>query len=313
MRHRQLLSAGAPPRLQQAAGQCALCAVGYLLAKNMLSLLARGLLAAWLGGPGVGTPAAVWECAQWTLSLAAGSLALLAPVWAARRWAGLPPAAAFWCRPPAGSLRVAFPVYLGAAQLGNLLAGVVARFTGSGQSVELPQSAPALVPAFLTLCVMPAVLEELLFRGVMQSLLRPHGAALAIVGQAVLFALLHGSLSGIVFALPAGLFFGLLAELSGSLWPGAVLHFSNNALAFVLLWLECEAYDGLAQILWAVCITVFPLWAAAALARAALRRRPRRRLEPGASPLALTQCPAWLFAVAVLAAAALAQWLAGGA
>lgn len=304
---RRWLPAGADERLQQAAGQCALCAVGCLLVKNMANLLGRALLAVWMNGPGVGAAAPVWEQAQWTLSLAAGFLSLAIPVWAVRNRPDVRPAAALWCRPRTRVLWWAAPVYLAAAQLGNGLAGAVGRMTGSSQSVELPQGAAALLAAFAALCLVPAVLEEWLFRGVMQGLLRPYGAAVAIVGQAVLFALLHGSLSGIVFALPAGLFFGLLAEQSGSLVPGAALHFVNNVLAFVLLWLQSNAYEALAQGLGVMGLLVFPLWAAVTLAGALLRRkRVPHRPGPGVSPLELLRCPAWVITAAALLVAALA-------
>ena len=59
---------------------------------------------------------------------------------------------------------------------------------------QLPESGAALVLGFFVLCMVPAVCEELLFRGAMQGLMRPCGSAAAIFGPALLFALLHGDL-----------------------------------------------------------------------------------------------------------------------
>ena len=59
-------------------------------------------------------------------------------------------------------------------------------------------------------------------------LLRPLGRNAAILGQAVLFAALHGSLQAKAYALGMGLLFGWAADRSGSLLPGILLHILNN-------------------------------------------------------------------------------------
>lgn len=307
MKHTETpLLKAAPPPVQQAAQQCAACAVGYLLAKQLLGGLGRALLSLWLKGPGAAAPSALWQNMQWGLSLCSGAAALLAPVWAARYfWPGQ--TALGLARPRGALLRWLLPAYLAAAQVGSLLAGAVGRMTGSAQQVALPDTPGALFLAFLTLCVMPALLEEVLFRGLMQGFLRPQGALLAIVGQAVPFALLHGNLAEILFALPAGLVFGLLAEQSGSILPGMLVHFANNALAFLALWLQSRAYGSLAAAFSAVCLVGFPVWAAAALLRQRRRGPLLRPMGQGASPILLLGCPAWMLVTAVLLAAAVLQ------
>ena len=72
------------------------------------------------------------------------------------------------------------------------------------------------------------VAEELVFRGAALRLLRPLGRNAAILGQAVLFAALHGSLQAKAYALGMGLLFGWAADRSGSLLPGILLHILNN-------------------------------------------------------------------------------------
>ena len=58
--------------------------------------------------------------------------------------------------------------------------------------------------------------------------MRPLGRNAAILGQAVLFAALHGSLQAKAYALGMGLLFGWAADRSGSLLPGILLHILNN-------------------------------------------------------------------------------------
>jgi hypothetical protein len=101
--------------------------------------------------------------------------------------------------------------------------------------VTLPQGRAALVLAFLQLCVASPVVEELLFRGAVQRLLRPCGAQYAMLGQAVLFAALHGTAAQIVYACLMGLLLGQSARRSGSLRPGIALHALNNGILFAAL------------------------------------------------------------------------------
>lgn len=82
----------------------------------------------------------------------------------------------------------------------------------------------------LRVCVLLPAAEELVFRGGMQTCLRPLGWRMAICLQAVLFAALHGSLTAKCYALGMGLIFGWAAEKTGNLWTGLFLHLLNNGL-----------------------------------------------------------------------------------
>ena len=94
---------------------------------------------------------------------------------------------------------------------------------------------------FLALCVMPAIAEELLFRGAFQGLMRPCGSAAAIFAPALLFGVLHLDLAQGLTAFACGVFLGWLAERSGSILPGMLLHLVNNALAFLTIYLRYYA------------------------------------------------------------------------
>ena len=75
-----------------------------------------------------------------------------------------------------------------------------------GEAAELPQGTAGIVRSLLVL----PLAEEL--------------------GQAVLFAALHGTLTEKCYALGMGLIFGWAAEETGSPAPGVVLHILNNGL-----------------------------------------------------------------------------------
>lgn len=99
-------------------------------------------------------------------------------------------------------------------------------------------SIPNVATAVFVLALIPAVCEELAFRGfILQGLRRDFRTVSAIILSAVLFGLLHVLIS--VFqqlfnATLLGLVLGLLAVRTRSLWPGVLFHFVNNALAVVI-------------------------------------------------------------------------------
>ena len=285
---------------QTAAAWTAGCAIGYLLCSLLGSLLGQGFLLHWMNGPGAGAAPAAEELVIWWVNLGCSLLGRLLPIWLGLRLGHLPRQELYLQVPRRKQVIPALLVYLGGAQLIGLLAAAVGQATGSTQQIPVPQSMGAALPAFLTLCVTPAILEEVLFRGVMQGFLRPYGLWLAIVGQAVPFALLHGSASAAVFALLAGLFFGWLAERTGSILPGMVLHLVNNTLAFVQMLLLTHGARGVAQLLSGLYLIVFPILAVLVLVWWLRQGGHRGRLERVSRVDRLLYSAPWMIAQAFL-------------
>lgn len=84
---------------------------------------------------------------------------------------------------------------------------------------------------FITVAVIPAFVEEFLFRGVILSNLMPYGKTSAVVASAVLFGLMHQNGEQLFFATVAGLVFGFLYVAFGTIWLPVLLHFINNSYA----------------------------------------------------------------------------------
>jgi uncharacterized protein len=84
---------------------------------------------------------------------------------------------------------------------------------------------------------LPAIGEELLFRGVIQKLFTSwtKNVHLGIWFSAFLFSALHFQFYGFVPRLILGVLFGYLLVWSGSLWLPIIAHFINNAAA-VIAW-----------------------------------------------------------------------------
>ncbi len=99
-------------------------------------------------------------------------------------------------------------------------------------SVDLPMQ---LVPLILFACLLPAVSEELVFRGTISKTLERNSnkaATLAVCGA--LFSLFHLNAAQTLHQFVLGAFLTLLVFRSGSVWTSSCVHFFNNLLAVVL-------------------------------------------------------------------------------
>ncbi|MGN0807453.1 MAG: type II CAAX prenyl endopeptidase Rce1 family protein [Candidatus Coproplasma sp.] len=92
-----------------------------------------------------------------------------------------------------------------------------------------------LLPAILVIAVLPAVCEELLFRGVILNNIEGQvGSVRAVFLVGFLFSLYHGSVEQTIYQFICGCLFALLAIRSRSITPVVLIHFINNALILVL-------------------------------------------------------------------------------
>lgn len=92
-----------------------------------------------------------------------------------------------------------------------------------------------LVYVLLLMALLPAVCEELAFRGFVLSGLRHVGRKwVAIVVSSLFFGLAHGLLQQSLSACVVGVVIGFVAIQTGSLLPAIVFHFTHNSLAILL-------------------------------------------------------------------------------
>ncbi|MBA3383280.1 MAG: CPBP family intramembrane metalloprotease [Actinobacteria bacterium] len=107
---------------------------------------------------------------------------------------------------------------------------------------EWPPPAEAVFAANVVLVVLVGpFIEELLFRGLGFSLLRPFGTAVAVVGSAAAFAAVHGLLEGFTLVFLLGLGLAVMRAVSGSVLPGFALHVTFNAVAVTAAALSAAA------------------------------------------------------------------------
>ncbi len=118
------------------------------------------------------------------------------------------------------------------------LLGELFGISSAPSALPLDRSVSGYVMYFCIYAILPAIAEEIAFRGVVFGLLRPYGKIIAIFGSAFVFGIMHGNLLQIPFAFIGGLFFGWLLEETGSILPCILLHFCNNSLSVVQTFLR---------------------------------------------------------------------------
>lgn len=99
-----------------------------------------------------------------------------------------------------------------------------------------------LFPLALLIGATPAVCEELLFRGYIQTrLTRSFGPAIGILVASFLFAAFHFDVVHVIAVFPLGFFLGWISWQSGSLFPAMLGHFVNNVVSVFAVVLAPEA------------------------------------------------------------------------
>lgn len=143
---------------------------------------------------------------------------------------------------------------IGASYLVNLIVSLLSgnlfdRFTES--TSEYPVSALGIVLTFVYVAVLPALLEELLFRGLILKSLLPYGKWGAILISSMLFGLMHIDPPRIIFATFIGIALGICYEATRSIKFGVLIHFLNNSISVAFTYIslsENEAANAISSL-----------------------------------------------------------------
>lgn len=124
---------------------------------------------------------------------------------------------------------------LSLSELNNLFLHFLEGFGYEPTEILLPSSDGfGFVGVLYVVAVLPAVLEEMIFRGILFGGLKSCGRAGAVLVCGALFALYHQSPAQTVYQFLCGAAFALMMLRAGSILPTVLSHFLNNALIIVL-------------------------------------------------------------------------------
>ena len=134
-----------------------------------------------------------------------------------------------------------------AANLVSMLMSGFMQMIGLNPSIDSSfetNSTLDIVLYFVIVAIIPALIEEYAFRGVIYGVLEKYSKGLAIFVSSVLFAIFHGNFEQIFFVLPVAFIFGYARAVSNSMLPSIIIHCLNNATSVALtLMYENEMID----------------------------------------------------------------------
>ncbi len=120
----------------------------------------------------------------------------------------------------------------------------------SGQAQNLGISTHLMggefIMAYIVLVVITPFCEELLFRGALYDALRDAhmGKWVAVIVVSALFGLAHGQWNVGMDVFCLSMLACYLRELTGTIWPGVMLHVAKNALAFWYVFVVLHGVTG---------------------------------------------------------------------
>lgn len=104
-------------------------------------------------------------------------------------------------------------------------------------------SYPFLLQLFL-IAVLPAVVEEFLFRGLLYHSYRKNGILGAALLSGLVFGLMHLNINQLSYAVIMGAVFALMVEVTGSMYSSMLAHFAVNSYSIIMLKLVTMVSGG---------------------------------------------------------------------
>lgn len=153
--------------------------------------------------------------------------------------------------PPKGkSLPYAIMIGIGFCFTANVVVAMVQSvfqsfFPLKQSELELPSGILGFILSVFSVAVAPALIEEFLFRGAIMGSLLKFGKPFAIFTSALLFAMVHGNLIQIPFAIMVGIVIGAMVIETNSFWTGVIIHFLNNFISLSIDYLSMSVGDDI--------------------------------------------------------------------
>ncbi len=170
------------------------------------------------------------------------------------------------CRPKYYLIAVLLQVGLfSLAEVNGLFLRFLERFGYQDSGIALPSTQGfGLVGVLIVVGLIPAVMEELFFRGIFQRETKDFSLWAKVLICGGLFALYHQNPAQTIYQFICGACFALVAARSGSFLPTVLSHFINNALIVVLYALGISSFEGgtyaIILVLSGICLVGSLLW-----------------------------------------------------
>ena len=132
-------------------------------------------------------------------------------------------------------------------------------FTGPGGAGGGSSSDVGIVGfilAFISTAIIPGLVEEFAFRGILFGALEKFGQGFALLSTSILFGVLHGNIAQIPFAFLVGLGVGYVRVKTGSVWLCVIVHTINNGISVLYDYPLSGLPDGVQNLSYAIYLAV---------------------------------------------------------
>jgi len=128
----------------------------------------------------------------------------------------------------------------------NVLSQLLSDYNASESIIGEFENMPFVV-SFLAVAVLPALVEETVFRGVAFGQYRKHSILLGACLSGVMFGLMHGNLNQMMYAFAMGILFAYVDEITGSTVSSMVMHLLVNGTSVVLVYIMPDIEEAESQ------------------------------------------------------------------
>ena len=165
-----------------------------------------------------------------------------------------------------------------------------------------------LVLNLILLAVLPAICEELIFRGIIFNGLKQYGDKKAVFLSALLFMLVHSSVEQTIYSFFVGIVLALLYLRTGSIIYPIILHFTNNAIVVVMNYIYTQNGTNLGfelstfNILFSIALMILTILCIAITFNIILKKRNKDNISKEKQTNSYEQSPNTLLYIGIIAA-----------
>lgn len=103
---------------------------------------------------------------------------------------------------------------------------------------------PKYLFAIFAIAILPAIIEEIIFRGIILNSLMPYGKWVAIIFSGFLFMLIHASPMQTVYQFILGMILALVVVKTGNIFYAMLIHFLNNFTSITIEYFQIFATEA---------------------------------------------------------------------
>lgn len=117
----------------------------------------------------------------------------------------------------------------------NLVSQLLTKYVAAGNIIGSLDKYPFIV-SFLVIAVLPAVTEELVYRGMLYGGYRKRSALMGALMSGLVFGMMHGNINQFAYAFVMGFVFALVTEVTGSIVSSMLMHLIVNGSSVLIVY-----------------------------------------------------------------------------